>query len=418
MRISNLRREGGARVAATISWEDASRPALDLFFETDDEFGADLTPDPNAFLVAAYFPAIRHGERRIAVEGAVSPRLRDGLLAVCDLFRAWYGGERFRPRLEPASGFAPPAPGPTARAAAFLSGGIDSLFTLRKNRLEIPADHPASIRDLLWFEGRELPGFEGTPVERRRAEQLKASLGEVARDTGANLVPVRTNVRHLDPDIRFFGYEFQGACLASLAHALAPRVSVVAFSSGWELANLIPWGTHPLVDPNLATEAVAVRHEGAAYGRAEKLRAIADWDAGLRNLTVCNDAPFAETLNCGACYKCVETMTLLLSEGLLAKATKFPFSDVTPGMIEGMSLAPNLRSSFREYAAFWVAMLPTLEARGRSDLARAAESKLREARRLDAWLDESDWKGLLKRLDRRLARGMGLRAVRALRPRR
>ncbi|MGH9441635.1 MAG: hypothetical protein ACRD16_05130 [Thermoanaerobaculia bacterium] len=415
MKISNLRREGPARVAATVAWEDSERPALEVFFETRVEFGSELEPDPNALLLAAYFPAIRHKEKRILLEGPVSPRMRDGLKAVASLFRGWYGGERDEPRLDVALGFAPPTPRSPGRAASFLSGGIDSLFTLRKNRVEIPGDHPASIRDVLWLEGREFQGGENSPAALSHAERLSQVLNEVARDAGATLVPVRTNVRGLDPDIFFFGYEFQAACVAAAAHVLSRRFDVVSFSSGWEMGSLIPWGTHPLVDPNLGTEALTVRHDGAAYGRAEKLRALAGWKVAIQNLVVCNENPTAASLNCGRCYKCVETMTLLLSEDLLAGARQFPFSDVTPDLIDGLTLAPNLRSSLREYAGFWTAMIPSLEARGRGDLSQSIQAKLADASRLELWLEERDWKGRLKRLDRRFAGGLGTRALRAVR---
>ena len=417
MRISDIRREGPARFAATVIWEDSDRPRREVYFETDDELGKDLREDPNVFLSAAYFPAIRHGEKRLALEGAVSPRLWDGLRSIAALFRSWYGSEgRDEVSVEPARGFVPTLPRVPARAASFISGGIDSLFTLRKNRLEIPPDHPASIRDLLWIVGREFPGDEDSPDALRRSRRMRELLGEVARDSGATLVPVRTNIRLLDPDLVFFGYEFQGAYIASAAHALAARLNVVSFSSGWDIGHLIPWGTHPLVDSNFATEGVDFRHAGLLYGRADKLRAIGDWDVGVRSLVVCNEGSTADSANCGRCYKCIETKTLLLSEGLLPRAGEFP-GDVTPAMIESLTLAPNLRSSFAEYSGFWAAMLPDLEARGRSDLAAAIRAKLDDARRLEAWLRERDWKGLLKRADRRFSGGLGLRALRAIRGR-
>ncbi len=415
MKISDLRREGPARVAATIVWEESNGPTQEIFFETDDEFGPALNADPNAFLLAAYFPAIRHGEKRIAIAGPISPRLRDGLRGVAALFRAWFGGARKEPRLESALGFVPPEPRVPARAASYLSGGIDSLFTLRKNRQEIPSDHPDSIQDLLWLVGRDFPGAESSPEAVHHGKRLLDVLGEIARDAGATLIPVRTNARCLEPDIVFFGYEFQGAYLASAALALAGRFSVVSFSSGWEMGRLIPWGSHPLVDPNFATEAVAFRHEGAAYGRAEKLGTISDWEAAVRNLVVCNENPTAASLNCGHCYKCVETMTLLLSKDLLSVARQFPSSDVTAEMVDGLTLAPNLRSSFTEYAGFWRTMIPALASRGRKDLVEAIRAKLADSRRLELWLQERDWKGRLKRLDRRLTGGFGMSAFRALR---
>jgi len=56
------------RVAATVVWEDCDRPSREIYFETDQAFGA-IWPASNAFLLGSYQPAMRHGERRIRVEG-------------------------------------------------------------------------------------------------------------------------------------------------------------------------------------------------------------------------------------------------------------------------------------------------------------------------------------------------------------
>jgi hypothetical protein len=413
VKISNLRVEG-ARVEARVEWEDCQRPELRIFWETEPEYADALRPDPSSILIAAFFPAARHGEHRIALEGPISPRLRDGLRAVSALFRSWYGGERRSPDIESAKGIEAPYPRTPARAAAFLSGGIDSLFTLRRNRLDLPREHPRSIRDSLWLTGRDFPGMENSPEALRHSERLGKALKEVAKDAGTNLVAIRTNSRQLEPDVLFLGYEFQAAWVASAAHVLASRFDVVSFSSGWDIAHTIPWGSHPLVDPNFGTEAIEIRHDGIAFGRAEKLRQIATWNTAIRNLVVCNEIPSEPSLNCGRCYKCVETMTLLLSEGLLSGTAQFPERDVTPEKIDRLTLAPNLRSSFSDYSEFWKAMIPALERARRNDLIEAVRRKLEDARRLEAWLEEKDWKGRLKRLDRRLSGGLGVRAVRAL----
>jgi hypothetical protein len=414
VRISDFRNEPG-RASATVSWEESERPPVRISFEVDAAGREDLVADPNGFLVGAYFPAVRHGERRIALEGPISPRLRDGLVAVNALFRSWYEGARPDPTIEPTAGFRAPYPRCPSRAAAFVSGGVDSSFSLRLNREEVPFDHPASFRDLIWLAGRGFPGEEESPPAVDHRNRLAAVLSELAGEAGADLIPVRTNLRQIEPDMMFLGYEFQAAYVASAALMLANRFDVVSFSSGWDLAHLIPWGTHPLVDPNLGTEALSIRHDGIAFGRAEKLRRLARWETAIRNLVVCNDVPPGPLLNCGRCYKCVETMTLLESEGLFSLAGQFPADRVTPEMVDAVTLAPNLRSSFREYAEFWRAMIPGLEARGRTDLVRAVGRKLESARRLEIRLAERDWKGRLKRLDRALTGGLGYRMARSRR---
>ncbi|MGQ0613644.1 MAG: hypothetical protein ACT4PV_07910 [Planctomycetaceae bacterium] len=142
MRIVDLRREqaeGGARVLATVVWEEADRPPLDLFFQTEPPDDAALRPREAAFLTAAIWPAYNAGERRIAIEGTVCPRLRDGLGTALRLLARWYPPPRPLPSLEPTGGFEPSHPAPERRTAMFLSGGFDSLALLRCNRATYPA---------------------------------------------------------------------------------------------------------------------------------------------------------------------------------------------------------------------------------------------------------------------------------------
>ena len=60
--------DGTARVQATVTWEDCDRPEREIFIETDAAYSSDLSCNPNAFMLAAIIPAMRHGERRILVD--------------------------------------------------------------------------------------------------------------------------------------------------------------------------------------------------------------------------------------------------------------------------------------------------------------------------------------------------------------
>ena len=82
MRIAEIRTErlgAAVRASATIAWEDSQRPDQEVFFEieTPDALPA---PAPDAFLAALAVPALSAGERRIAIHGAVCPRMRDGVV--------------------------------------------------------------------------------------------------------------------------------------------------------------------------------------------------------------------------------------------------------------------------------------------------------------------------------------------------
>jgi hypothetical protein len=76
LKVTNIRREDNgdaARVVGTVAYEDSDRNPLEVFYEVPQEFASDLVPNPDSFLLACISPAHRHGERRLLVEGNVSP---------------------------------------------------------------------------------------------------------------------------------------------------------------------------------------------------------------------------------------------------------------------------------------------------------------------------------------------------------
>src|ERR1051326_2647139 len=126
MRITELRTASDSlrtRASARSEWEDSDRPDREMYFETNARWAEDLVPDPNGFLLACALPAARHGERRIFVEGAVCPVLRDGLRSAVELLNRWYGSTRRLPILEPSLGFVAPHRRIPARSAPPFSGG-------------------------------------------------------------------------------------------------------------------------------------------------------------------------------------------------------------------------------------------------------------------------------------------------------
>jgi hypothetical protein len=72
MKITDLRLERGpeaVRACARITWEDCAREPIDLVFEAEAPYSEDLALEPEAFLSACALPAMREGERRIAIAG-------------------------------------------------------------------------------------------------------------------------------------------------------------------------------------------------------------------------------------------------------------------------------------------------------------------------------------------------------------
>src|SRR4030067_1958090 len=93
MRIENLRsetRQGRARIAATVIWEDCNRPAEEVYFETEEQYADSLSCNPHAFLVGCIVPAMHYGEKRVSIDAEICPALRDGLITAMGWIRHWY----------------------------------------------------------------------------------------------------------------------------------------------------------------------------------------------------------------------------------------------------------------------------------------------------------------------------------------
>lgn len=400
------------RVTATVVWEDNDRPAQEIYYETGQAFAQDLSCDPQAFLVGCILPAMRHGEERIAIDDTVCPELRNGLLTAMDWLCAWYGPPRRPVRIETRPGFRYPRAGRVPRASSLLSGGLDSLATLRANRLDYPLDHPASIKDCLLLHGFDIGGRKGNDRKLETFERAVDALSALAEDAQVTLIPVSTNLRYLDDNDRFSLYEFQAAMLTSVAHALSSRLTRLYIGSSHWIPRLEPWGSHPLLDPNYGSAELEIRYDGLRYSRFDKAKLIADWDAALENIRVCTENPTG-LLNCGRCEKCVRTMLELRALGRLDRATAFPVQDVSAELLEEVLEIGYLRHNVMTYRE----LIDPLAAQGRSDLVAVIEDKFAQLEKRRAWEEERDWKGAVKRLDRRFL-GSGLhRSYKAMRQR-
>ena len=136
MKISNVSLERDSsvvRASARIAWEDSAREPIVLRFEADAHGADDMEATPEAFLAACTLPAMRFGERRVAIEGSVCPRLAGGLGRAIALLREFFGPPRRPVAIEPSEGFREPWRRPADRTAMFFTGGIDSRHIDRKS---------------------------------------------------------------------------------------------------------------------------------------------------------------------------------------------------------------------------------------------------------------------------------------------
>jgi hypothetical protein len=373
MRIENIRRnldQGMVRLSADIRWESCSRSET-VFYETEESFAEAVACNPAPFLTACLIPAMFSGEERLKVDGAVCPLLLEGLNLNMRILTGWH----YRPVQPVRIETSPEHPveenfpdGLPSRTAVFLSGGLDSLYTLRMNRLHVADWMPDSIQDGILIDGFDIPIGHGSEGEKLFARARQA-LSPVLQETGLTLLPVRTNLRILNPDIGFWVDKFHGAALSSVAHFLGLRLGRVFIASSHAPENLEPWGSHPLLDPNYGSSTLKVIHHGLA-GRLEKIRTISEWQVGFDNVRVCYKNT-AESLNCCRCTKCTRTMIMLLALGKLHDAKAFPRPEISPTQLQGACRQTELVDLLTEF----LPLVPALKERGYPELAAVMEKE-------------------------------------------
>ena len=378
MRIERVRREEvatGVRLAGDLTFEDARRAPVGLWFEVDAEVGASLAGSADPLLLAAAPAAAWSRERRILVEGTACSALRRNLEGVLRVFHAWFPDTTV-PVLEASGGFAPAPARTPPRTAALFSGGIDALAALRENRLDVPLGHPASIAEGMHLFGLHARDFrDGAAVPERLADFRRhvarvRRIGEMAR---FEVVALRTSASLLHDTWPGWTNVGWAAVAVACGLALAPRFTDLVFASGGLGAAWPPHASNPLIDERYGSAAVRVRMAQPYLTRFEKVGLLAGWEECWPFLHPClrfepeGDGP----MNCGRCEKCVRTMIELMAWGVLDRAPAFPEHDVRPEWIHALRSIRGIRAGF-----YGEEVLAALRRRGRDDLARALEARV------------------------------------------
>jgi hypothetical protein len=254
------------------------------------------------------------------------------------------------------------------RAAAFLSGGVDGLHMLMRNRRLYRSDDPAYIRKALFIHGFDI-GKRARAPERERYRAALARLEPVAAETGLRLVRCRTNLRHLPSKPGFWANRHNGAALAAVGHAALRGPAFLFIAGTYDAGNPVPVGSHAAVDGLFSSQRVTVLHDGARFTRLDKVRELALWPTALAALRVCPEPQHGHA-NCGRCEKCLRTRLELLAAGVDQTAALGP--SLTPVELWEEAVPTPINHRATRYED----LLPALRARGLDALARALEQKI------------------------------------------
>lgn len=365
--------DGRARAAsAVVSWEENNHPDQALYFEItdgaiDDAHEVD-EPPWDAFLAACFPLASAHGEARVRIEGRPCPMLVEGLRTVHAWWESWGAMPGPAPAIESLNcGHCQITVGPR-RAFSFLSGGVDGLHTLLRNRRLYRPEDPAYIRQVLLIHGFDI-GKRVRDPEHARFRMALRSLEPLAAEAAVQIVLCRTNLRHLPSRPGFWEHRQVGAALAAVGHAAAVGPAFLFIGGTYPVCNPVPAGSHAAVDGLLSSQRLTVIHDGSRYSRLEKVRELASWPAALEVLRVC-PGNAGDRANCGRCEKCLRTRLELLAAGVENTAAFGP-SLMPAALWEDAVPAP-----IGDRALRYMELLPSLRARGLDELCRVLEQKI------------------------------------------
>ena len=185
----------------------------------------------------------------LRLESSVSPLLLNNASKACELFRSWWGIAPVP--IEAQVGAAETHPG--EGTALFFTRGVDSWYSALRGTAD---QLPQRLSHLLYAPDLDC---QYTPPSRRRALRLTR---EAAASINLPLIPISHNGRALLD--RFVNWErSHGGVLAGIGLALGGWVANIFVASSHDVNNLIPWGSHPALDPLWSTERTVIRVDGA-----------------------------------------------------------------------------------------------------------------------------------------------------------
>jgi len=289
------------RIQATLESGGAGQQ---IFFQSQD---IRLRLNHEALIAAGLLPGMLTGSN-LVVDGPLSRQFLGALNVIMDMFCYWRPDLR-RVEIRSAAPIARARPGP-GRVGIFFSGGVDTFYTLLKHR--------QAITDLIFINGFDIPAGEQGVYQR-----ASALIHRVADRLGLRVVEVETNLRpYLVGQGLRWGQFAHGPLLASVGHLLYPEFERLFIATSMYYGRIVPWSSHPLLDPLWSTEGLEFAHDGLEANRLEKVQQLAQEDWVLGMLRVCGKRPAAAP-NCGRCEKCIRTMLSLLAAGALERCPTF-----------------------------------------------------------------------------------------------
>ncbi|WP_181309520.1 hypothetical protein [Nocardioides campestrisoli] len=337
----------------------------DIFVESNIEMTREATP-----WLAATVPVSMRSGASLRIDGQVDALAVSNSHRASALMAGWF--KELKP-LEGISCDPAPKPLPPAEGVGCLfSGGVDSFYSVLRNR--------DRISHLIFVSGFDIALTDEELIARTLRE-----LRQAASALALPLVEIRTNLKSLgDEESLLWGKHYHGAALGAIAQFLAPTIGTVIVPSSYSFADLHPWGSHPELDPLWSSARVTLEHDGVEKTRPEKVSLLSKHQVALDHLRVCYRNPEG-AYNCGKCEKCIRTIINLRVVGAVGRCRTLP-ANVTPEQLRELRVDTG-------GALFVHENLSELRRQGRTDpeLVAALERSLRVSRFHSFKTRSKDW---------------------------
>mgnify|MGYP000847658530 CR=1 FL=1 len=309
----------GHRIQALISEEGPGR-GREFYVETN--LPVELSEAANGFLLASYLPAMDRGERELTIEGEVCPKLVSNLSLVASIMQGW-----FRKTGEPPEVIGSLRKSvPSAGVGIFLSGGVDSMYSLMELTERLPLGHPLRPTFAVLIDYREA-SLSDAQAHSRFDESFQRCQ-RIADSVGIELAWVRTNLRALRLGGDFWTRRYHGAMLASIAHFLSGTGGRFYIASSSSKGADVPWGSHPMLDPLYSSCRMEICHHGVELSKFDKIGELVKANEMIQHLQVCTAKTDTGT-NCGRCKKCLRTKLYLAVNGADWALSAFDYESIS-----------------------------------------------------------------------------------------
>ena len=294
-----------------------------------------LTANDEAFIACGILPCMKTGTRRLIVDGDVSQRFISALSTIQDIYCMWDPSlhrveiKAVKPLSRKQS--------TQRRVGTFFSGGVDSFYTFLK--------HQDEVTDIILVHG-----FDIALGNTRLRDETSKKIREVAARFDKNLIEIETNIRKLLNRYIDWGLFGHGAALAALGHLLFPAFHRIYIPATHTYTALLPWGSHPVLDPLWSSETLEFIHDGCEATRVEKVARLSTCEIALKSLRVCWENPNG-AYNCGRCEKCLRTMLNLRVNNALDRCPTFDCALDINAVLNVTADSESVRAFIRENLA-------------------------------------------------------------------